>query len=186
MRAFKLYSLTIGLLLCLAVENISAQRLYHAPDVKMTFFSEARFENIEATSKKGASVLNLSTKKIAFKVSIASFTFDKGLMQEHFNENYMESDQYPYASFTGAIVDDIDLTKEGTYEVVVLGELSMHGVVKKRQIEGTVTVKKGRIMIDSSFLVPVSDHDIDIPNDKISNISQDITVKIEAIYEPKD
>lgn len=186
MNAIKLYSLTIGLLLCLAVENITAQHLYHAPDVEMTFFSEARFEDIEATSKKGASVLNLITRKMAFKVSIASFTFEKGLMQEHFNENYMESDQYPYANFTGEIVDDIDLTKEGTYKVVVSGELSIHGVVKKRQIEGAITVKKGRIMIDSSFLVPVSDHDIDIPNDKISNISQDIMVKIKAIYEPKD
>jgi hypothetical protein len=163
-----------------------AQNLMYSKSLESSFFSEARFENIEAVSKKGTSIINTSNKEVAFKIPIRSFIFDNGLMQEHFNENYMESDQYPYATFKGKIKENIDLTKVGTYKVTASGQLSIHGITKERTVEGVLEVKKEQILLTSSFIVPVADHDIDIPNDKLSNISQDIRVKIKAAYEPKN
>lgn len=123
---------------------------------------------------------------MAFKVPIQSFTFRNGLMQEHFNENYMESDKYPHATFKGKIVEDVDLSRDGTYKVSASGILSVHGVSKARTITGVIVVKNGQMMLNASFVVPVADHKIDIPDNKLLNISQDINVKLEAAYEPKN
>lgn len=181
MKTFALYSI----LFFLMMGETFAQDLFYAENFETSFFSSARFEDIEAVSKQGASVLNPSNREIAFKIPIQSFVFDKGLMQEHFNENYLESDRYPYATFKGIIKEELDLTKAGTYKVSAAGQLSIHGISKYRTIEGILVVKNKRILLNTSFIVPVADHKIDIPNDKLSNISQDISVKLKAAYEPK-
>ncbi len=162
-----------------------AQDLYYAKNVETSFFSEARFENIDAVSKKGTSVINVATGEVAFKIPIRSFVFKNGLMQEHFNENYMESDKFANATFAGKLMPGADLSKDGTYNVIVAGKLSVHGITRERTVAGVVEVKKGRILVTTSFEVPVQDHHIDIPNDKISNISQNILVKVKAQHEPK-
>ena len=162
-----------------------AQNLFYTRNMETSFYSEARFEDIEAASSKGSSAINTTNREIAFKIPIQSFVFDNGLMQEHFNENYMESDRYPNATFKGKIKEDVDMTKEGTYKVTASGQLSIHGITKDRTVVGVIVVKKEQILLTTSFIVPVADHKIDIPNDKLSNISQDISVKIKATYEPK-
>jgi polyisoprenoid-binding protein YceI len=179
------------LLLCcvlviLIVGEGFAQNLFYTKNLETSFFSEARFENIEALSKKGTSVINISTGEIAFKIPIRSFIFKNGLMQEHFNENYLESDKYPNATFTGKLMEGLDLKKDGTYNVIATGKLTVHGITKDRSIGGVIEVNKGRILVASSFDVPVQDHNINIPNDKISNISQNIKVEVKAAYEPKN
>lgn len=182
MKIFSLYCL----LFLLMVGEGFAQNLMYSNNMETSFFSEARFENIEAVSQKGSSIMNLSNRKVAFKIPIRSFVFDNGLMQEHFNENYMESDQYPYATFKGKINEEVDLTKVGSYRVTASGQLSMHGITKERTVEGVLEVNKEQILLTTSFIVPVEDHQIDIPNDKLSNISQNISVKVKAAYEPKN
>lgn len=179
------------LLLCFLLVGFTigegfAQGMLYSKNLESSFFSEARFENIEAISKKGISAININTGEIAFKIPIGSFVFKNGLMQEHFNENYLESDKYPNATFSGNMMEGIDLTKDGTYNVIVTGKLSIHGITKDRSIAGVIVVKKGRMLVSSTFDVPVQDHNIAIPNDKISNISQNIKVKVKAQYEPKD
>ncbi len=179
------------LLLCFLLVGFTigegfAQGMLYSKNLESSFFSEARFENIEAISKKGISAININTGEIAFKIPIRSFVFKNGLMQEHFNENYLESDKYPNATFSGNMMEGIDLTKDGTYNVIVTGKLSIHGITKDRSIAGVIVVKKGRMLVSSTFDVPVQDHNIAIPNDKISNISQNIKVKVKAQYEPKD
>lgn len=174
-----------SILFFLVIKVGLGQKLYNATDFETSFFSEARFENIEATSKKGSSIINLATREVAFKIPVQSFVFDKGLMQEHFNETYMESDRYPFASFTGIIMEEVDLTKEGTYKVTSSGQLSIHGISRNRTIAGEIVVRNRKILITSAFIVPVADHEIDIPTNKLANISQDISVKIRAVYEPK-
>lgn len=181
----KKLSLCFALLIFMAGESL-AQELFYAKNFEASFFSEARLENIQAVSNKGASVINVSTREVAFKIPIQSFKFANGLMQEHFNENYLESDKYPNATFKGKIMEGVDLTKKGTYNVIVTGQLSVHGVTRERTITGVVVVKEGQTSITSSFVVPVQEHHIEIPNDKISNISQDIKVKVRAVYEPKN
>ena len=177
--------LSLIILSLFLVNSVFSQNIHVSKSSEISFFSEARLENIEAISKKSVSAIHILTKTIAFKVPIQSFVFRNGLMQEHFNENYMESDKYPEATFNGKIIDAIDFTKDGEYKLSAVGILMMHGVKKERKITGTINVKGERIQINSSFIVPVSDHKIDIPNDKISNISQNITVKIKALYEIK-
>ena len=169
----------LSILAFLQTEYVSAQ-IYTSQAAQISFFSSARMEDIEATSKKAGVVLNTSTKEVMFKVLITSFVFKNGLMQEHFNETYMESDKYPYAEFKGKINEAVDLTKAGTYNVTVTGTLTIHGIAVPRTISGVVTVAAGTVTITADFMVPVSAHKIDIPKDKISNIAQDIKVSVQA------
>lgn len=163
-----------------------AQTFYLCKEVKISFFSEARFEDIEAHSRKGSSVINIATGELAFKVPIQSFEFDNSLMQEHFNENYLESDQHPYASFAGSLKELPDLSRPGSYPVRAIGQLQIRGISKTRSISGMLIIKNNKLVLQADFLVPVSDHQIDIPKDKLSNISQNIAVKLEGVYEPKE
>ncbi|MBW3544753.1 MAG: YceI family protein [Bacteroidetes bacterium] len=173
------------LLLLLAFGEGAAQNIFLCNAVELSFFSEARFENIEAVSRKGSSAINVASRELAFKVPIQSFIFENGLMQEHFNENYLESDKYPYAIFKGKITEDADLSRDGTYKLTATGDLSIHGVTKTRTVAGLLIVKNGQMVLNTTFMVPVSDHNIDIPKDKLLNISQNIRVTVNAVYEPK-
>jgi hypothetical protein len=151
--------------------------------VKVSFFSEARIENIEAVSvKSSAAAINAVTKDIVFKVLISSFSFEHKLMEEHFNENYMESDKFPYAILKGKIMENVDLTKEGKYNVTVEGTIDVHGISKPRKFAGVIENKGGRLFLDAEFMMPVADHNIKIPNDKLSNISQTIKVTVHAEF----
>ncbi|MDX5435574.1 MAG: YceI family protein [Pontibacter sp.] len=182
MKTLALYFL---LLLCI-VHVSQAQNVFLSRNTEISFLSEARFENISAVSKKGVSAVDVSKREIAFKVPIQSFKFRNGLMQEHFNETYLESDKYPYATFKGVLMEGSDLSKNGTYNVIVTGQFNLHGVTTERTIPGVVVVQNNKLEITSAFVVPVQDHHIKIPNDKISNISQDIKVKVRAVYEQKN
>ncbi|MDB5272452.1 MAG: YceI family protein [Chitinophagaceae bacterium] len=175
--------LIIGLLFC-AMQAFS-QSVYVSDKVNISFFSEARIENIEATSTKGNAAINIVTKDVAFKVPITSFSFAKKLMEEHFNENYMESDKFPYATLKGKILENVDITKEGKYNVTVDGTLEVHGITKAKKFTGVIENKAGKLYIDSEFMLPVADHEIKIPNDKLSNISQTIKVNVHAEFIPK-
>lgn len=155
-------------------------QVYTTQKGMISFFSTARMEDIEATSKSAGVVVNTDTKEIYVKVVIASFIFKNGLMQEHFNETYMESVRYPTAQFKGIIKDSIDFKKPGIYTVSVTGSLTMHGVTIDRTIPGTVEITPADIKVTSNFIVPAAAHRIDIPADKISNISPDIHVHIQA------
>lgn len=166
-----------------SMANTGAQ-IYATASGKTTFYSTSRVENIEATSKNTNVVLNTTTNEVLFKVLISSFVFENGLMQEHFNETYMESDKNPYAQFKGKINETINYAVAGEYAVTVKGSLLMHGVPVDRTIPGTLKITQGSITLVSNFIVPVSAHRIDIPNDKISNIAQDIKVSVYAVCPP--
>lgn len=159
-------------------------QVYTSASSKISFFSTARLENIEATSNKTHVVLNTATNEILIKVLISSFVFKNGFMQEHFNETYMESDTYPYAQFRGKINETINYAVAGEYTVTVTGALLIHGESIERTIAGTVKVTSGSITLVSDFMVSASAHKIDIPKDKISNIAQDIKVSMYATCIP--
>lgn len=169
--------------LCLFAANTQAQ-IYTSASSTTSFYSTARVENIEATSKKTNVVLNTATNDVLVKIFISSFVFKNGMMQEHFNETYMESDKYPYAQFKGKINETINYTVAGDYQVTVTGMLMIHGVAVERTIAGTLKVAPGNITLSANFIVPVSAHKIDIPKDKISNIAQDIKVSVYAVCTP--
>lgn len=170
-----------SILLVVLASLIQAEaQVYTTQKGMISFYSTTRMENIEAASKSTGVVINTDTKEIYFKVLLSTFIFKNGLMQEHFNETYLESAKYPTAQFKGVITDSINLKTPGVYPVSVTGSLTIHGVTIDRIIPGAITVTPTGIAIASNFIVPAAAHRIDIPNDKISNISQDIKIHVQA------
>jgi len=122
------------------------------------------------------------TKKVfAFSVKIRSFTgFNSPLQKEHFNENYLESNQYPDAYFSGKIIEDIDFTKDGTYTVRAKGNLFIHGVSQERIIKSEVSIRSGILKITSAFTVQLEDHNIPIPKVVHEKLASEINVEVTA------
>lgn len=159
---------------------LKAQVNYSTNNGKINFFSSTPIEDIKAASGKASAVLISKSGDIAFQVPIKSFQFEKGLMQEHFNENYMESDKYPLAKFKGKINQNIDFSKNGEYDVTATGILSMHGVDKQRTINGKLKVMDGKVQILSNFNVACADHNIKIPRLVLAKIAEVINVNVDA------
>ncbi len=161
-----------------------AQRIYTCKQGEISFFSEAPLENIEAHSKNINSFLNIATKEIAFVIPIRGFKFAKALMQEHFNEKYMESDKYPNVTYQGIVNGETDLTGNGTYPVTSKGKFKIHGVEKDITQTGTITVKNNEINISCNFTVAIKDYNITIPKLLFQNIADTVLVKMSADYIP--
>mgnify|MGYP001557782501 CR=1 FL=1 len=162
---------------------VNAQ-VYTAKSSGISFFSEAPMENIEAVNKKSSSLLNTKTKQVVFQIPIPAFEFKKDLMKEHFNENYMESEKYPQASFNGKINEEIDFSKNGAYTASATGKLLIHGVEKERTLKGEITIKEGSISLKGDFTVVIADHNIKIPKVVIKNIAEEVLVKVKVEYQP--
>lgn len=165
--------------LCFRAE---AQDLLIDKASRISFFSEAPLENISAVTRKAASALDTTGNEIAFKVSIKTFEFEKQLMQEHFNENYMESDKFPHATFGGKINEPVNWNRDGTYRVTVAGNLEIHGVKKSYTTGATVEVKGGLITTHAKFNVNLVDHEIKIPRIVIKNIAEVVEVEVSSTY----
>lgn len=177
----RLFFTLIALFLC---TGIKAQ-IWVSKSVNSSFFSSTPVEDIDAQSKTGASAINIKTNDIIFKISNSSYQFKKKLMQEHFNENYIESDKYPTSDFKGKIVEQIDFSKPGTYPITVKGNLQIHGVTKEYQAKGSLIITADEIKATSAFNVKLADHDIKIPTIVFKQIAETIQVKMTATYQPK-
>ncbi|QIL39008.1 YceI family protein [Pedobacter sp. HDW13] len=177
--------LLITLILVSAFAAVHAQMLI-SKDAIISFFSKAPMEDIDAISKTAVSGINIKTGEIIFKINNNSFQFKKKLMQEHFNENYMESDTYPTSEFKGKIIDPVDFSKLGTYNVVVKGNLQIHGVTKTYQTQAKITVTSDAVTANAAFKVKLEDHKIKIPTIVIAKIAEVVDVKINAVYPTKN
>lgn len=160
-------------------------QLYSSSSVSIAFFSKTPVEDIEARSMKALGVMNIATREVAFKVDNRTFDFPNELMEEHFNEKYMESEKFPTSTFKGKINEQVDLTREGEYKVTVSGKLNIHGVELDRTIPGAISVKEGIVHIQCDFKVKVADHKITIPTLVVSKIAEEIDVKVETSLVPK-
>ena len=153
---------------------------------KISFQSEAPFETIKASSTDLKGLLEIEKKVFAFKIRMKSFDgFNSGLQKEHFNENYIESDKFPDAVFNGKIIEDVDLSQDGTYTVRAKGNFTLHGVSQERIIKSNVTVKEGIIYINSSFSVLLEDHNIPIPKVVKDKLSSQIDVQLNCQLESR-
>ena len=141
-------------------------------------------EDISAVNKNAKPILNVATGDIQIKISMKSFIFKSPLMQEHFNETYVESEKYPYAFLRGKVNEKIDYAKDGEYAVTVTGKMEIHGVEKERSFAGTLKVKDDKIYITSDFDVKLADYNIDIPSLQKEAISESIDIKVAAMLEP--
>lgn len=165
----RLCFLVFSLLMC----NVCmSQTVFEIGKNNISFNSDAPHEMIKASSDKLVGIINTEKKQFAFKIEVASFKgFNSPLQKEHFNENYMESARYPDITFVGKIIEDVNLSVDGTYTVRAKGKLNAHGISRDRIINARVTVKNKKIDVASEFNVALADHDIKIPrivNDKLA------------------
>lgn len=165
---------------------IKAQaQIYTGEKTSIRFFSETKMENIEAINNKATPLLNTANGNFAVKATQTDFVFKSSFMQEHYNENYMESEKYPQATFIGKINETIDYKTNGTYTVTITGKLNMHGVEQPRTITGILTIKDGKINMDAKFDVKVADHKIKVPSLYIEKIAEVIEVTYHSEMIPK-
>ena len=163
---------------------VKAQEIQTSKAINVRFFSSASLEDIEASTQNGTSVITTAENAFFFLVPIKSFSFKSSLMQEHFNENYMESDKYPDARFTGKVNEDIDWKKDGSYNVTVTGKLTVHGVDKDRTIPGTINIKNGVVSISAKFDIACKDHGIKIPSMLAEKVAEIVNVTVNGTYAP--
>jgi hypothetical protein len=165
--------------------NVSAQAtMYATRNGNITFFSDAPMEKIKGINKKASSVL-ASTGQIEFAVLMKAFEFDKDLLQQHFNENYVESDKYPKATFRGMVTNmkDVDFSKDQVYKVNVTGKLNMHGVEKEVTTIGSITVMQGKVYANADFKILLADYNIEIPSVVSEKISKEIKITVDLTYD---
>lgn len=156
-----------------------AQEKYFTKTGRVSFFSDSPMEKIEAHNNRATSVIEVASGKIEFSLLVKGFEFDKALMQEHFNENYMESDEYPKATFTGMItnIKSVDFTKDGNYDITVEGELTIHGVTQKITTKAMIIVSGGKISAKGSFSVNLSDYKVKRPKAVAETVKIEVEIK---------
>jgi len=164
----------------------SNAQIFKAKDggTEISFFSSSPLEDITAVNKGAVVVLNTVSGEIQLRISIQNFKFKNSLMEEHFNENYMESQKFPNSIFKGKINEKVDYTKDGENKVTVTGKMEIHGVVKDVTIDGTLTVKGTELALSSKFKVKVADYNIKVPSLYVKNIAEVVDVTLNSILEP--
>jgi polyisoprenoid-binding protein YceI len=177
------------LVTCLAIftaSSISAQK-YYTKTGKIFFdaTSPSSPEKIEATNRTATCVVDVTSGAIQFAMLMKGFEFERALMQEHFNENYIESHKFPKAEFKGKIKDnhEIDYTKDGTYKAKVKGDLTIHGETKEVEAEGKFIVKGGKITAEADFSVKLSDFKISIPGLVADKIAKTAKITVSCVLE---
>ncbi len=181
----KILNHLVIILLVFSAQFCSAQK-YICKNGFISFFSETPVENIEAKSNEATSAFDATTSDLVVIIPIKSFKFEKSLMQEHFNENYMESEKYPKAFLKGKIISTspIDFKKDGVYKVSAQGKLTIHNVTRDINIPGTLTVKNGVISLDSKFIVRCADYGIKIPKIVMVKVAEEIQVSLSNTLNP--
>ncbi len=178
-------SLLILSMLLLAASSLSAQK-YLTRTGQITFLSETPVENIEANHNQVTSILNAENGDLVFSLLMKGFQFEKELMQEPFNEKYVESEKFPKSTFKGSItnMEEVDLSKDGTYDVKVEGSIIIHGVTQPLSVDGTLTVKGDKIIAEATFPIAIADFKIEVPSVVRDNIAKEVSVHILMNYEP--
>ena len=150
------------------------------------FFSHTSMEDIKGDNNQVVGAIDISTGEMVFQAVIKSFHFDRALMEEHFNENYMESDKIPKSSFKGKITNlsSVDFSKNGTYDVTVEGDLIIHDITNKISTKGTIEVVSGGINANAKFNIVPEDYKISIPGVVRDKINKNLEVTVAMKYAP--
>jgi len=162
----------------------SEGQIYIADSCRVSFFSAATIENITAVNSLSKPVMSTATGDIQISITNEDFIFKSKLMQEHFNEDYMESDKYPHIIFKGKVNEKIDYTKEGVNNVTVTGTMDMHGIQKTITIAGTITIQNGIFFLTAKFDVKPADYKIKIPSVIGSDVAEKIAISFTSTMKP--
>ncbi len=161
--------------------SVSAQK-YKSSESYIRFYSEAPMEDIEATTEEATSIIDTEKGNMVIVVPIKTFSFKKKLMQEHFNENYMETEEYPRATFKGKLQDWNG--EEGSFKSKAIGTLEVHGVTRDVTIEGDLEFDGTSIKVSTVFPIKLEDHSIKIPKALFYNIAEEVEVTAKFEYLP--
>ena len=164
---------------------LNAQK-YMTKNGYIGFYSHTSMEDIKGDNNQVVGALDISTGEMVFQALIKSFHFDRALMEEHFNENYMESDKIPKSVFKGKITNlsSVDFSKNGTYDVTVEGDLTIHDVTNKISTTGTIEVVSGGINANAKFNIVPEDYKISIPGVVRDKINKNLEVTVAMKYAP--
>ena len=175
--------ITAGLI---TISSLLAQDKFFTKSGRINFVSKAPVENINGNNKSVTCVLDTKTGNMQFAVLMKGFEFEKALMQEHFNENYVESHKFPKAEFKGQVINnsEINYSKDGTYQAKVKGTLTMHGETKEVETTGSIVVKSGKLQAGADFTILLSDFKIEIPKLVKDNISNTVKIIVDCSLEP--
>ena len=172
------------LLIVIAIAGY-CQEKYFTKVGKVTFYSKAPLEDIEAKNNNAVSVFDKSTGQVEVSTLMKAFEFEKALMQEHFNENYIESDKFPKSVFRGMINDlaSIDFAKDGKYNTSVAGRLTLHGETKDISAPVILNINNGKLSAAADFKIRPEDYKISIPALVKDKIGKEIRIMVEINYE---
>lgn len=177
-RIMKLYSFLLFFILLIGrtqAQNFSTQNGI------IRFISKAELELIQASSDKLQGLVNPVNNSFAFLIDLKSFEgFNSGLQRQHFNNNYMETEKFPRAKFSGKIIEQVDFSQAGITQVRAKGELDIHGQKQVRIVKAKITIKGNELIIESQFLVPLADHNISVPKIVNQKIATEIEVNVNA------
>ena len=160
-------------------------QLYMAQNGEVSFFSKTPLEDIDALNKQVGSIINTANNEVAVQMRVTNFVFPNKLMQEHFNENYLESDKFPSATFKGKIREVVDLKVPGTYSVTAVGTATIHGVTNPIEIKGNIVSKGDQLILSCQFDIKLVDYKIDIPKIVFAKIAEVIRVSSKINYVKK-
>jgi hypothetical protein len=146
------------------------------------FYSKTPLEDVQGENNQVYAVLDPASHHLAFAVLLKGFIFPKELMQVHFNENYVESDKFPKATFSGTCSGEMDLSKDGVYQIVVKGELNLHGVTRPLETTAQLEVKNGTVTGSSAFKIKPEDYQITIPGIVREKIAKEMDVKVQIVW----
>ena len=144
-------------------------------------------EKIDALSNSATCVLDAATGNFQWAVLVKGFQFEKSLMQEHFNENYMDSDKFPKATFIGKITNlsEINFAKDGTYNAIVTGQMTLRGVTKDMTANGALTVSGGNVKVNAGFALKLADYGIEVPSLVSDKVGKEAKIMVDASLAPK-
>jgi polyisoprenoid-binding protein YceI len=163
----------------------SKAQLYMTTTGEVSFFSKTPMEDIDAVNKSVSSIINTATNEVAVQMRITNFVFPNKLMQEHFNENYLESEKFPSATFKGKIKETVDLTVAGTYPITASGTATIHGVTRPIDLKGTIISTGTSLALTCAFEVKLVDYKVNIPKIVFAKIAEVIKVSSKINYTKK-
>ena len=172
--------------LLIFIAPLIAKDIFYTRSGQVSFFSSTPIEDIKALNEQTTCVLNMETGDVSFRIPILGFNFKNGLMQEHFNENYLESDIYPDAGFKGVINnwDQVTLNEEPQL-ISIEGVMTIHGVSKQIKETGKISFKNEKVHGTAMFRIIVADYDIQIPKIVRENIAKVVDVNVRLSLKKK-
>jgi hypothetical protein len=161
--------------------------IYVCKNGQVSFLSDAPLEMIKASSKSLSGAININDRSFSFLIPTKTFEgFNSSLQRTHFNEDYMESEIYPNTTFKGKIIEEVDLSIPGNYQIRAKGKMNIHGIENDRIVKCNLVVAENKISVKANFTVFLEDHNISIPSIVNQKIAEEIKLDVSLILLPSD